>query len=216
MTDTHASALQPPIDGLDIAPLTPGEIAALIDSLSAGGARWSPENAGPVWWLHAELGYGYLVGRHIDGGWTLADPDGRAVDELDQSWTQIRVFQPGHELILYRDRDRIAGTRRAPTDTATAAGQPNTRTLRIEWTAAPLRTPAVFPVVRDPATGLTAVIPEPRRGTMPVTLVVREHFSRDQDTGSIRVAAVCWDRYRGGASDALIDGELQASDRPLS
>ncbi|MDV6305349.1 hypothetical protein R3P93_22520 [Rhodococcus cerastii] len=216
MTDTHASALQPPIDGLDTAPLTPGEIADLIDSLSAGGAGWSPEDTGPVWWLHAELGYGYLVGRHIAGGWTLAGPDGRAVNALDPSWIQIRVFRPGRELILYRDRDHIAGTSRVLTDTASAAGQPNTRTLRIERTAAALRTPAVFPVVRDPATGLTAVIPEPRRGTMPVALVVREHFSRDQDTGAIRVAAVCWDRYRGGASDALIDGELQPSDRPLS
>jgi hypothetical protein len=212
MTDTHASALQPPIDGLDIAPLTPGEIADLIDSMSAGGARWSPDDAGPVWWLHAELCYGYLVGRHIDGGWTLAGPDGRAVNALDPSWTQIRVFQPGRELILYRDRDRIAGTCRALTDSATAAGQPNTRTLRIDRTAAAFRSPAVFPVVRDPSTGLTTVIPEPRRGRTPIALVVREHFSRDLDTGAIRVAAVCWDRYRNGESDALISGDKQATE----
>lgn len=215
MTDTY-SALQPIIDGLDTTPLTPGEIADLVGSMSTAGAGWAPAEAGPVWWLYAELGYGYLVGRHVDGVWMLAGPDGHAVSALNPSWNQIRVFQPGSELILYREGDRVAGARRTLTDTTEAAGQPNTRTLRIERAAAALRTPAVFPVVRDPSTGLTAVIPEPRRGRTPVTLTVREHFSRDEDTGAIRVAAVCWDRYRGGESDALVDGDRELADGPSS
>lgn len=194
------------IDGLHIEPVPDDERAGLLESLTgAAGRAWPPSSCAPVWWVHIEQPNGYVVGRFHDGTWTLAGPDGRRIARLDGPWNQIRVFQPGHELIVFHHAGRTHGSRRLRTSpTGRASTGPRERTLMIERTAAPPGPDTVFPVIRDPLTQLTAVIPEPRAGTVPVTMRVREHFTADPHSGAVRVAAVCWDRYEGGVSDPIL------------
>ncbi|AUM20268.1 hypothetical protein [Rhodococcus ruber] len=195
----------PVIDGLRLDPLPTDTQSALLASLSGTGDRsWPAPGAAPVWWARIDQPNGYLVGRFQDGAWTLAGPDGHRVHGVDGPWDQIRVFQPGEEILLAHRTGRVRGVRRLRTPSPQSATSPHHRFLLVERSGAAAAPGAVFPVNRDAVTGLTAVIPEPRSGTSPLTMVVREHFTADPHSGAVRVAAVCWDRYSGGVSDPLL------------
>lgn len=191
------SAVASSIAGLSVSPV--GILDALLPAFLAGyAAEHGPDR---VWWLEAEQSDGFVVGRWAHGALELR---GSLPDvELDPALLfDLRFAAPGHELRLGRDAGLRGWARVLVDHGGDPALEPRFREqLLLEPGGPSPAADGVFTRI-ERVSGERTIIPEPWPAAGQLVKVMREHFDEDE-TGNVRVAAVCLEGYfPAGATQA--------------
>lgn len=192
------SELSAIIVGLDVDEVNATDILA---QLSTEPASWTPDPDIASWWLYAAGDAGYLVGLNAPdtgGRWAITDGAGTTQPTVTaEQFTEIRIFTPGHEILVTRDVDTawVAHRRRATDAPPATPCSPRTRTYLLGRRAQHQPIGAFATRIVDAATGTTTVIPIAADRATDTEVSTVEYFAADPASGAVRVAAVCWQQY---------------------